>query len=319
MKLYDLVIIGGGISGMTSALAALKNGVKKILLLEREENLGGILNQCINNDFGKRYFGENVTGPEYIELIEREMKKYDVDIKINSEVLDISMDKVITYVNPEDGLVEVRSGAVMIATGCREKYTGNVAIPTNRFTGIYTIGNAHRIVNLEGFLPGKNPIVVANSKWALIVARRLIIEGAKIKGLLIEEGKEFIFGEDERAILEGFDVPIILDNKIIKVFGEERVQGVDISCKSSGEVKSMECDALILSVGYFPEVELARKLKIKLDEKTLGPSVNGYETSINGVFACGNLIYGVSSLSKNDVDGYEAGEKVATYIRSFIY
>lgn len=319
MKLYDLVIIGGGISGMTSALAALKNGVKKVLLLEREESLGGILNQCIHNDFGRKFFGSPVTGPEYVNLIENEIYKNNIEVRLNSEVLDISMDKVITYVNPDEGVVDIKSRAIMLATGCREKYTGSVAIPTNKFTGIYTVGNAHRIVNLEGYLPGKNLIIVANNKWAIIVARRLIIEGAKIKALIIEENDYFKYDDSTKDVLKGFDIPIIFNSRVIEVFGGERIQGVSILSRETEEITSMECDALILSVGYFPEVDLARKVRINLDEYTLVPKIRDYETSFKGVFACGSLLYGTIALSKEDIDGYEAGERVAQYINSFIY
>ncbi|MGG7176981.1 NAD(P)/FAD-dependent oxidoreductase [Clostridium paraputrificum] len=319
MNQYDLIIIGGGISGMTAALTALENGIKKILLLEREEILGGILNQCIHNGFGKKVLNAEFTGPEYINVIEEKLKEYKIDIKVNTEVLDISMDKIVSYVNPDEGVVDVKASAIILATGCREKYTGSIVIPTNRFTGIYTIGNAHRIINIEGYLPGKEPVIIASSRWALIVARRLFIEGANIKALVVKEGIDFTFNEENQNIIKGFDIPIIKDSKIVEVFGTERIEGVKILNKEKDQYTTIACDSLLLSVGYFPEVDLARKIKISINPKNLGPEVNEYETSFKGVFACGNLIYGINALNEKDIDGIEAGKKASEYITKFIY
>jgi len=316
MKQYDLIIVGGGISGMTAALAALDNGLDNILILEREELLGGMLNQCIHNGFGEKLLKVSLTGPEYISFIEDRIKEHSLDIKLNSTVLNISKDKIITYVSPKDGVIKVRGTAIILATGCRERYTGNIAIPTNSFTGIFTIGNAHRIITREGYMPGKAPVLVANSKWGLIVARRLIIEGAKIKSLLLDENENFTFDEENENIIKGFDIPIIRNSRVIEVFGNQRIEGVKISTVASGNVTSISCDSLILSVGYFPEVEMMKELNIQMDPHTKAPKIKNYETSQEGIFACGNLIYGIKALSEKDIEGMEAGKRAAQYVKS---
>lgn len=319
MNQYDLIVIGGGIAGMTAAMEAAKNGVKNILIIEREKTLGGILNQCIHIGFGKKLLKTSVSGTEYINYIQKEIEKSNITVLLKTEVLDLSMDKVVTYVNSKDGVVEVKASAIILATGCREKYTGSIVIPTNSFTGIYTVGNAHEVINIDGYLPGKQSVIVANNKWALIVARRLIVEGGNVKALLIMKNDNFKFDDEDKDIIEGFDIPIIENSRIMSIVGNERIEKVKIQHVESGKEEIIECDSLLLSVGYFPEIELGKKINIKINDKTLGPEVNNYSTSVNGVYACGNLIYGVEALNEQDVNGIEAGKVVAEYINKFIY
>ena len=316
MNQYDLIVVGGGIAGMTATLSALDNGIENILILEREELIGGVLNQCIHNGFGEKLLKVRLTGPEYVSFIEDRIKEHAIKIKLNSTVLNISKDKIITYVSPSDGVTKVKGKAIILATGCRERYTGNIAIPTNSFTGIYTIGNAHRIITREGYMPGKAPVLVANSKWGLIVARRLIIEGAKIKSLLLDENENFTFNEENENIIKGFDIPIIRNSRVIEVFGNERIEGVKISTGGKGNVTSISCDSLILSVGYFPEVEMIKELNIEMDPNTKAPRIENYETSLDGIFACGNLIYGIKALNERDIEGMEAGKRAAQYVKA---
>lgn len=316
---YDLIIIGGGISGMTAALSALENGINNVLIIEREDSLGGIVNQCIHNGFGKNILKTEVTGPEYINFIRNRLLNYKIDIKLETEVIDISTDKVVTYVNSSDGVKDVKGNAIILATGCREKFTGSINIATNTYTGISSIGNAHRVVNLEGYLLGKEPVIVARNKWGLIVARRLYIEGANIKAVLIQENEDFMLNDENKEIIDGFNIPIYTNSKVVEIFGDERVTGVKIVSDDDSKEMILGCDSLLLSVEYFPENELLKNIKVEIDEVTLAPVVNEYETGIKGIFACGNLIYGTKALIQKDVNGGEAGKKVAEYIRNYYY
>lgn len=314
MKKYDLVVIGGGISGMTATLAALQNGIKNILLIEREDEFGGILNQCIHNGFGKSYIEDEVTGPEFIEFIRIKLNKYEFDRKKKTSVLNVSNEKVVTYVNEKDGVRDVKAKAIILATGCRERYTGNVLTPTNKFTGIFTIGNAHRFINLEGVLPGKNPVIIANNKWALILARRLEIEGGKVAALIINEESGFKLTEKNRDILEGFDINILEDTKLLDIDGNKRINKVKVLDKKTEEIKEITCDSLFLSVGYYPELGVVKELNLKINEDTNTPVVDNYETSELGVFACGNIIYGKECIEMEDINGYDAGLVASNYI-----
>lgn len=314
MKKYDLVVIGGGIAGMTATLSALQNGIKNILLIEREDEFGGILNQCIHNGFGKSYLEDEVTGPEFVEFIKIKLSKYEFDKKKKTSVLNVSNEKIVTYVNEKDGVRDVKAKAIILATGCRERYTGNVLTPTSRFTGVFTIGNAHRFINLEGILPGKNPVIIANNKWALILARRLEIEGGKVAALIINEDSNFKFTDKNKEILEGFDMNILENTKLLDVDGNIRINKVKVLNKKTDEIKEIQCDSLFLSVGYYPELGTVKELNLKINEDTITPIVDNYETSKQGVFACGNIIYGRKCIEMEDINGFDAGLVASNYI-----
>ncbi|MDQ0148863.1 NAD(P)/FAD-dependent oxidoreductase [Eubacterium multiforme] len=314
MKKYDLVVVGGGISGMTATLAALENGIKSVLLIDREETFGGILNQCIHNGFGKSYLEDEVTGPEFVELIRIKLSKYDFDKKKKTTVLNISEDRVITYVNEKDGMRDIKAKAVILATGCRERYTGNVLAPTSKFTGIFTIGNAHRFINLEGLLPGKNPVIVANSKWAIILARRVEIEGGKVASLIINKNSGFVLTKEEREIIEDFNINLLENAKLLEIEGNKRINKVKVLDKNTDEIKEINCDSLFLSVGYYPELGVVKKLNLEIDKSLKTPKVNNYKTSKEWLFACGNVIHGKKCIDMDDINGYDAGFIASQYI-----
>ena len=314
MQRYDLIIIGAGISGMTAAMGAVKAGIKRILIIERESNVGGIINQCIHNGFGEKFLGQEVTGPEYIDFIEKELDKLSIEIILNTTVLDVTKGKVVTYVNSKEGVKEVASCAIIFAMGAREQYLGNIVIPTNGLTGIFTIGEAHRIINLDGYLPGRKTIIIAKDKWGFIVARRLIIEGGNVEGVVIEKTFDEINDDEINDIIDGFDIPIIENSRVIEIEGETRIKKVEIMNLNSKVTEKKKCDSLLLSVGFVPENSIVKKLGININSEILGPEVVDFETSAEGFFACGNIIYGEKALHMKETDGIECGTKAAEYI-----
>lgn len=318
MSNYDLIIIGAGISGMTAAMGATKEGIKKILIIERESNSGGIINQCIHNGFGEKFLGEPVTGPEYIDFIERQLDKSCIQIILNTTVLDITKEKVVTYVNSKDGVKDVTAQAIIFAMGAKEQYLGNIVIPTNELTGIFTVGEAHRIINLDGYLPGRKTIIVAKDKWGFIVARRLIIEGGTVEGIVLEKTFEDITDTEIDNIVDGFDIPIIENSRVIEIEGETRIQKVKIININNKVIEEKECDSLLLSVGFVPENSIVKKLEININSEILGPEEVEFETSVEGFFACGNIIYGEKALHMKETDGIECGIKAAEYIKECI-
>lgn len=314
MSSYDLIVIGAGISGMTAAIGAAKSGLKKILIIERESCVGGIINQCIHNGFGEKFLGEPVTGPEYIDFIKKQLDKSCIEIILNSTVLDVTKDKVVTYVNSEDGVRDVTAKAIIFAMGAKEKYSGSVVIPTNGITGTFTLGEAHRIINLDGYLPGRKVIIICKDKWGFIVARRLIIEGGNVEGIVIEKTFNEIASAEIHNIVDGFDIPIIENSRVIEIEGKTRIEKVRIMNLNNKEIEEKQCDALLLSVGFIPENSILKNLKIDIDDEILGPKVVEFQTSIEGFFACGNIIYGENALHMEETDGIECGIKAAQYI-----
>lgn len=319
MPSYDLIIIGAGISGMTAALGAKKAGIKDILVIERGNIVGGLINQCIHNGFGEKFLGTKVTGPEYIDFIEDELEKTDIKLLLNTDVLDVSRDKTVTYVNSNEGVKEVTARAIIFSMGAIEKYAGYVKIPTNGLTGIFTVGEAHRQINLEGYMPGKNTIIVAKNKWGFILARRLIIEGGKVEAVILDNDFNNITDMEINNIIDGFDIPIIENSEVVEVQGIARINKVRIMNLKTNETIEKECDSLLLTVGFVPENDILNKLKVNMNSETQGPEINGYQTSIDGIFACGNIIYGEAALHMDETDGIDCGIKAADYIKKYIY
>ena len=321
MKTYDIVIIGGGPAGLAAAVSAVKNGVRNVLILERDGELGGILNQCIHNGFGLHTFGEELTGPEYADRFIRQVKELDIPYKLNTMVMDISSKRVVTAMNREEGLFEIKAGAVILAMGCRERPRGALNIPGYRPAGIFSAGTAQRLVNIEGYLPGREVVILGSGDIGLIMARRMTLEGAKVK--VVAELMPYSGGLKRNIVqcLDDFGIPLKLSHTVVDIRGKERVEGVTLAKVEEkgkpipGTEEEYSCDTLLLSVGLIPENELSRDMGVKLNPVTSGPSVNeSLETSIEGVFACGNVLHVHDLVDFVSQEAETAGRNAARYI-----
>jgi len=298
MKLeYDLVIVGGGPAGLAVALEARRNTVKDILLLERDKYLGGILPQCIHNGFGLQYFKEELTGPEYAERFIAKLNDNRIDVKTETMVIKITPDKRIIAINRDDGLLHIQAKAVVLAMGCRERTREAIAIPGNRPAGIFTAGTAQRYINIEGYMPGREVVVLGSGDIGMIMARRMTLEGARVKAVL--EIMPFSTGliRNKVQCLDDFNIPLKFNHTITRIEGEKRVERVTVAQVDKnlqaipGTEEEISCDTILLSVGLIPENELTGEMGVKLDPVTRGPIVNeNRETEIEGVFACGNVL-----------------------------
>jgi thioredoxin reductase len=241
-----------------------------------------------------------------------QLDKSCIEIILETSVLEVNSKKVVTYVNSKDGVKDVNAESIIFATGSREQYLEDINLPINEFTGIFTIGEAHKIMNLEGYLPGRNTLILAKDKWGFIVARRLIIEGGNIAGIVIEKSFEDIKNEEINNIIDGFEMPIIENSKVIEIEGKTRIEKAKILNLNSNLIDEKECDSLLLSVGFVPENNMIKKLNF--NNQNSGTEVLEYETFIDGFFACGNVIYGEKALHMEETDGVECGIKAAEYI-----
>ena len=295
---YDIVIIGGGPAGLAAAIAAYDAGCRSILILERDNQLGGILNQCIHNGFGLHTFGEELTGPEYAARFARQVLDRGIAYKLNTMVLSIGGNKKITAVNRTDGLIEIEATAVILAMGCRERSRGALNIPGFRPAGIYSAGTAQRLVNIEGFLPGRRVVILGSGDIGLIMARRMTLEGAKV--LVVAELMPYSGGLKRNIVqcLNDFDIPLKLSHTVVDIQGRERVTGVTIAEVGPdrkpipGTEIHYDCDTLLLSCGLLPENELSRGMGVTISPVTNGPVVDeSLQTNIPGVFAAGNVLH----------------------------
>ena len=322
MKLeYDLVIVGGGPAGLAVALEAKRNTVKDILLLERDKYLGGILPQCIHNGFGLQYFKEELTGPEYAERFIAELKDYQIEVKTETMVINITPDKRIIAINRNDGLLHIQAKAVVLAMGCRERTREAIAIAGSRPAGIFTAGTAQRYINLEGYMPGREVVVLGSGDIGMIMARRMTLEGAKVKAVL--EIMPFSTGliRNKVQCLDDFNIPLKFNHTITRIEGGKRVERVTVVQVDKnlqaipGTEEEISCDTILLSVGLIPENELTGEVGIELDPVTRGPIVNeSRETEIEGIFACGNVLH------VHDLADYvtEEGEIVGKAAKEYI-
>ena len=295
---YEIVIIGGGPAGLAAAIAAYDAGCRSILILERDNRLGGILNQCIHNGFGLHTFGEELTGPEYAARFARQVLDRGIAYKLNTMVLSIGEDKKITAVNRTDGLIEIEATAIILAMGCRERSRGALNIPGFRPAGIYSAGTAQRLVNIEGFLPGRRVVILGSGDIGLIMARRMTLEGAKV--LVVAELMPYSGGLKRNIVqcLNDFDIPLQLSHTVVDIQGRERVTGVTIAEVGPdrkpipGTEIHYDCDTLLLSCGLLPENELSRGMGVTISPVTNGPIVDeSLQTNIPGVFAAGNVLH----------------------------
>ena len=321
MREYELVIIGGGPAGLAAAVAAHKAGIQDILILERDNELGGILNQCIHNGFGLHTFKEELTGPEYAGRFIEQVKELGIPYKLNTMVMDLSADKVVTAMNKEDGLFQLKPKAVILAMGCRERPRGALNIPGYRPAGIYTAGTAQRLVNMEGYLPGRKCVILGSGDIGLIMARRMTLEGAEVK--VVAELMPYSGGLKRNIVqcLDDFGIPLKLSHTVVDIKGKERVEGITLAQVDGGKPipgteEFYECDTLLLSCGLIPENELSQAAGVSINPITNGPAVNeSLETNIPGVFAAGNVLHVHDLVDFVSEEAAAAGRNAAAFIQ----
>lgn len=321
MKNYDIVIIGGGPAGLAAAVSAYDSGARSILILERDSQLGGILNQCIHNGFGLHTFKEELTGPEYASRFIKQVIDREIEYKLATMVMEISNDKVITAMNRVDGLFEIQAKAIILAMGCRERSRGALNIPGYRPAGVYSAGTAQRLVNTEGFMPGRRVVILGSGDIGLIMARRMTLEGAKV--LVVAELMPYSGGLKRNIVqcLDDFDIPLKLSHTVVNIEGKERVTGITLAEVDShnkpipGTEEHYDCDTLLLSCGLIPENELSRGMGVSLNPVTNGPTVNeSLETNIPGVFAAGNVLHVHDLVDFVSEEAASAGRNALAYV-----
>ena len=322
MVRYEIVIIGGGPAGLAAAVAARAAGAKKIVILERDERLGGILNQCIHNGFGLHTFKEELTGPEYAARFIEQVEALDIEYRLNTMVMDITKERGVTAMSSERGICQIQADAVVLAMGCRERPRGALNIPGYRPAGIYTAGTAQRLVNMEGYLPGKEVVILGSGDIGLIMARRMTLEGAHVN--VVAELMPYSGGLKRNIVqcLDDYGIPLKLSHTVVKIHGKKRVEGVTLAQVDAqakpipGTEEFYPCDTLLLSVGLLPENELSRQAEVPLSPVTNGPIVDeNLETEVPGIFACGNVLHVHDLVDFVSEEAAQAGRAAAEYVK----
>ena len=321
MEQFDIIVIGGGPAGLSAAIAAKKQGAERVLILERDRELGGILNQCIHSGFGLHTFGQEMTGPEYAAAFADQIAPLGIEVRLNTMVLDFSGDLVVTCTSHDSGLVQLQASAIVLAMGCRERSRGALNIPGFRCAGVYSAGTAQRLVNMEGLMPGREVVILGSGDIGLIMARRMTMEGATVKA--VAEVLPYSGGLKRNIVqcLDDFGIPLKLSHTVVDIHGKERLEGVTIAEVDAarkpipGTEEYIPCDTLLLSVGLLPENELTKAAGVDIDRVTGGAVVaDDFSTSIPGVFACGNVLHVHDLVDFVSREAAHAGKSAAEYV-----
>ncbi len=322
MREFELVVIGGGPAGMAAAIAAKKKGIDDLVIFERDDRLGGILNQCIHNGFGLHTFKEELTGPEYAERYADQVCELGIPCELGTMVLDITNDKEVTILSRERGVETVRAKAVVLAMGCRERPRGALGIAGFRPQGVYTAGTAQKLVNCEGVVPGKEVVILGSGDIGLIMARRMTLEGAKVRAVVELMPYSSGLKRNIAQCLDDYGIPLMLSHTVIDIKGKDKLEGVWVATVDErnapieGTEEYFPCDTLLLSCGLIPENELSRSAGIELSPLTGGPTVDeSLETGAEGVFACGNVLHVHDLVDFVSEESVRAGENAAEYIK----